>query len=93
MNIEPNPIQSIWYAATTEPCLDAPCYGCRKGWRRAYTMHDDSFIDYHHLVREGVTVDCTGTSWRVDQLLLDAEVPEMESGVGCFSDADQEDNA
>jgi hypothetical protein len=29
-------------------------------------MTDDE-IDYHHLVRDGVTIDCTGTPWLIDR--------------------------
>ena len=82
MNGEPNPIRGVWYAATTEQQFNAPCYGCRKGWRRAYTLHDGNFIDYHHLVREGITIDCTGTSWLIGQLLTD-EIPETDGDLGC----------
>jgi hypothetical protein len=33
-------------------------------------------IDYHHLVRDGITIDCVGTGWRIDRLC--DENPEFD---------------
>ena len=67
MSAFPNPIRGVWYAEPLGPLLDSPCYGCRRGGlRRAYVMIDDE-ICHHHLVRDGVTMDCTGPTWLVDR--------------------------
>lgn len=73
---EPNPIRGIWYAATSGSLPEAPCYGCRRGMRRAFVMNDGE-IDYHHLVRDGVTIDCVGTSWLIDRWF--DENPNLET--------------
>jgi hypothetical protein len=70
---DPNPIRGLWYAGPREPLPDSPCYGCRRGLRRSYVVVGDQ-IFHHHLVREGVTIDCIGTGWLIDRWC--AEHPE-----------------
>lgn len=69
MSSEPNPVRGNWYGYTEEPLPGSPCHGCRRGLRRGHFVDDDCEILQHHLVREGVTIDCTGLNYRIDLLL------------------------
>lgn len=50
---------------------EAPCYGCRRGLRRAavhWPEPESQRFEHVHLMRPGVTIECTGTWWRVERL-------------------------
>lgn len=85
----PNPVRGEWWNDGDEPLPDSPCWGCRRGLRRAHVIDPDTnVILQHHLVREGVTVDCDGLNYRMQQLLTGAcevtrEHIDRESAYDC----------
>lgn len=53
---------------------EAPCYGCRRGLRRAavhWPEPQSECFEHVHLMRPGVTIECTGTAWRIMRLLAE----------------------
>lgn len=75
----PNPSRGFWYGKPDEPLLGSPCWGCRRGFRRAYVVDLDGGLLQHHLVRGGVTIDCVGLNYRI-QCLFAEEVDCIGNG-------------
>lgn len=69
---EANPIDGQWYSLNERKLPGSPCYGCRRGLRRSYHILCDG-VSQFHLVRRGLTIDCTGLDYRIS--LLFEELP------------------
>lgn len=69
-----NPVRGIWYNDGDEPLAGSPCGGCRRGLRRSHIIDpEDGAILQHHLVREGLTLECDGLNYRIQLLLKELE--------------------
>jgi hypothetical protein len=65
-------VDGMTFGAPELPQSEAPCYGCRRGLRRAAVFYPDGMtFDHVHELRPGVTIECSGTGWRMDQLFRD----------------------